>query len=197
MGNGRFVSWTLWALLAALALGWGAPAAAQSTATYRAELNQLTLDMRAMWGEIERFKVENPYCNPSPPPPSKAQAQAELAALEQRANALNQRYNALKRNLLSFLDRNHRLYAEMMVNGRDPRDRQWWSRDDTNRQRMLDELARKKAALAAAREIDCRPKPEAQASGDDRRRVPAAGAAGAAVDFGHGLAGAANPFLQP
>lgn len=151
------------AMLMALSVGTGSPAAAQDTpGEYRTSIDNMYLEMRALWGELERFKVANPYCNPSPPPPSKAQAQAELAALEQRANDLNRRYNALKQSLLNFLDHNHRLYAEMMVNGRDPRDRQWWSREDNNRQRMLDELARKKAALAAAREVDCRPKPKPQ-----------------------------------
>lgn len=149
------------ALVIALSIGAASPAAAQDTpGEYRTSIDNMFLEIRALWGEIDRFKVEPRYCNPSPPPPSKAQAQAELAALEKRVTELNGRYNALKQSLLNFLDHNHRLYSEMMVNGRDPRDRQWWSRDDNNRQRMLDALARKKAALAAAPEVDCRPKPK-------------------------------------
>lgn len=141
-------------LCAAILLVSGTPAAAQETSgEYRAAIDSMYLEVRAMWGELDRFKVEKRYCRP--PPPSKAEAEAELAALEQRAKDLNSRYQALKQSLLSFLDHNHRLYSEMMVDNRDPRDRRWWTRDDNNLKRMNDELARKKAALAAAPEVNC------------------------------------------
>lgn len=150
---GRFVA-HLSIMLTALTVGFGTPAAAQdTTGEYRGAIDSMFLEIRALWGELDRFQVQRRYC--VPPPPSKAEAQAELAALEKRVLELNGRYNALKQSLLSFLDHNHRLYTEMMVNGRDPRNRQWWSRDDNNRQRMIDELNAKKAALAAAPEGPC------------------------------------------
>ena len=147
-------------VLAALALGMGtsAPAAAQSTATYRAELNQLMLDMRALWGEIERFEVQPRYCLP-PGTPNKAPDQAVLDALEGRVNALNARYNRTKQGLDDFLANNTRLYGELLANGVDPRDRRWWTSYETSRKKMVDELRAKKAALALKREINCSPPP--------------------------------------
>lgn len=155
---GRFTTiWTL--ILAALALSLSAPASAQnSTGEYRGALDALNLEMRAMWGELDRFKVEPRYCRP--PPPSKAEAQAELAALEKRVTELNGRYQAMRQSLLSFLDNNHRLYSELMVNNVDPRDRRWWTHYEASRKKMFDELAAKRAALAAAPEVNCGPQPK-------------------------------------
>lgn len=150
----------LLSVLAAVALGCAAsPAAAQSTASYRAELNQLTLDMRALWGEVERFTVKPRYCLP-PGTPNKAPDQAALDALEGRVNALNARYNKTKQGLKDFLTTNTRLHGELMANGVDPRDHRWWTRYDTSRDKMVNELRAKKAALALKREIDCSPKPK-------------------------------------
>lgn len=135
-----------------------APATAQSTASYRAELNQLTLDMRALWGEVERFTVKPRYCLP-PGTPNKAPDQAALDALEARVNALNARYNQTKQGLNDFLTTNTRLHGELMANGVDPRDRRWWTRYDTSRDKMVNELRAKKAALALKKEINCSPPP--------------------------------------
>ena len=150
---GRFVAFVM-LMLVALSVGWSTPAAAQNTTgEYRGALDSIYLEMNALWGELDRFKVEARYCRP--PPPSKAQAQAELDALERRVADLNRRYQAMRQSLLSFLDHNHRLYSELMVNGVDPRDRRWWTRYENSRKQMLDELAAKKAALAAAPEVNC------------------------------------------
>ncbi|MEO5578793.1 MAG: CAP domain-containing protein [Sphingomicrobium sp.] len=149
------------AALAAVALNVApsAPAAAQSTASYSAELNQLTLDMRALWGELDRFQPRTRYCLP-PDEPNKRQDQATLDGLEARVKAMNARYTALKQGLNTFLANNPRLYAELMVNNIDPGDRHWWARYDASQKKMNDELARKKAALARAPEVNCSPKPK-------------------------------------
>ena len=149
-------------MLAMLALGLSiaaAPVAAQSPASYRGQLNQLTLDMRAMWGELERFDVKPRYCL-LPGEPSKAEDQALLDAMEARANALNARYNATKQGLKDFLKNNTKIAGGLMNNGVDPSDDRWWTRYNTSRDMMMNELRAKKAALAKAPEVDCSPKPK-------------------------------------
>lgn len=158
MRTGKFfAAWA--AVLVLLSFGWCAPSAAQSTASYRAELNQLTLDMRAMWGELERFRVKPRYCLP-PDEPSKAGDRATLDALEARVNAINARFNSTRQGLNDFLAGNPRLYGELVANDVDPRDHRWWARYETSRKRMNDELRAKKDALARAPEINCSPKPK-------------------------------------
>lgn len=152
--------WT--AIAMAIALLVSAPAAAQdSPGSYRQELDSIYLDMRALWGEIERFEVKKRYCRP-PLAPLKAVDQATLAALGARADALNQRYRRVKQGLRNFLARNPRIYAELLVNNIDPRNPRWWTRYDGNRDRMLQELNAKRNALAAAPEVNCAQAPKPQ-----------------------------------
>lgn len=141
------------------AIGWSAPAAAQETSgEYRQSLNGIHAEMNALTLEIENFRINARYCKP-PGIPSKAEAQAALDELARRAAELNARYNALKQSLKDFA-RNPRVAAELMLRGIDPTDDRWFSSYEAARRRMLDALARKRAALAAAPEIDCTPKPK-------------------------------------
>lgn len=157
---GRFAAFAT-AILVALALSWSAPAAAQETSgEYRQALTGLTNEMQALTQEIEGFRVNSRYCKP-PQIPTKAEAQAALDELAQRAEALSQRYNALKQSLKDFA-RNPRVAAEMMLRDVDPSAERWWTQYERSRQRMLDALARKRAALAAAPELNCAPKPKPQ-----------------------------------
>lgn len=155
---GRFVAFAI-ALMIAASIGWSAPAAAQETSgEYREALGGIHSEMNALTLEIENFRVSARYCKP-PGIPSKAEVQAELDALASRAEALNRRYNALKQSLKDFA-RNPRVAAELMLRDIDPTQDRWFSSYEAARRRMLDALARKRAALAAAPEIDCRPKPK-------------------------------------
>jgi Cysteine-rich secretory protein family len=141
----------------ALALAAPSPATAQSAGQYRTELNQLQLDMRALWGEIERFQPQASYCNP-PYAPLKQPDEMVLAALDARARALADRYLGLRTSLTSFLNNNHRLAAELQLNGSDPLDPKWWQRYDNERNRLLQELNRKKTALQRAPVRNCGPR---------------------------------------
>ena len=143
-------------MLAALALsvGTSTPAAAQSTASYKSELDSLAQEMRALWGELERFQPKARYCHP-PFQPIKAIDQAQMTVLSARADALNARYNALRQSLNGFLAGNPSLYAQLLVDGVDPRANSWWRWYDSNRKRMLEERARKKAMLDKAPVVNC------------------------------------------
>ena len=151
----------LTAVLAMLAFGAAAPASAQETSgEYRTALNGLNSEMNALTLEIENFRINSRYCKP-PQIPTKAEAQAELDLLARRSETLSQRYNALKQGLKDFA-RNPRVAAELMLRDVDPTAEAWWRTYEAARRRMLDALARKRAALAAAPELDCSPKPKPQ-----------------------------------
>jgi uncharacterized coiled-coil protein SlyX len=149
----RFVAFAK-SVLIALAIGWSAPAAAQSTASYKSQLDSLALEMRALWGELERFQPKPRYCHP-PYAPMKAPDEATMLQLSARADALNARYIALRQSLNDFLAGNPSLYSQLLIDGVDPRANSWWSWYDSNRKRMMDERARKKAMLDRAPVVNC------------------------------------------
>jgi hypothetical protein len=148
---------TIWmAILVALAFGWAAPAAAQETAEEsRQALNSVDTQMQALTREIENFRINSRYCKP-PAIPTKAEAQAALDEIAARVGSANRRYSTLKQGLKD-LARTSRIAAEMMIRDVDPSDERWWIQHERLRQRMNDALARKRAALAAAPEINCSP----------------------------------------
>lgn len=152
---GRFV-FALFMLIA-LPAGWSAPAAAQETSgEFKEALSAIHAEMNALTLEIEYFSVYKRYCKP-PMGPSKAEAQAELDELGRRVEALNRRYNELKDRLKKFAQY-ARVGGELLLNDRDPTDERWWLPYEAARRRMTNALARKRTALAAAPEVDCRPR---------------------------------------
>ena len=69
MGRGTFGATVLRVLAiislwSVLGLGVATPASAQSSGQFRTELNDMRLKMRALWGEIERMKLQPFYCRP-------------------------------------------------------------------------------------------------------------------------------------
>jgi hypothetical protein len=147
-------------LLSALAVASPTPAAAQSTSEYRVQLDQLQLDMRALWGEIDRFQPKASYCNP-PYGPLKQPDEMMMAAYSARVQALLDRYVTLRTSLTSFLAGNNRLAAELMLNGSDPLDPRWWQRFENERNRLVQMLNDKAAALKRAPVRNCGPRTQA------------------------------------
>lgn len=156
----RFAAFWL-VLLTALLIGTAPANAASNTSEYRAELDKIALEMRALWGEMDRFTVQPRYCRP-PFGPIKQPDEMLMAAYSARADELNARFNALKQSLNDFLAGNPRLYAELLVDGVDPRNDRWWSRWESSRKKMLQERNRKRDQLARAPVVDCTPKPKAK-----------------------------------
>lgn len=144
-------------IFAAVALGSASPASARTTADYRAELDAVALEMRALWGEIERFEIQQRYCLP-PYTPVKQPDTMLMQAYSARAEALRDKYEALKQSLKDFLATNTRLHAELMIAGKDPSDRGWFDRWDNSRDKMIKERDAKRDALAKAPERDCTPR---------------------------------------
>lgn len=148
----------LWLVaLSALTMVGPAPARADVISDYRAELDSLALQMRALWGEIDRFQIQQRYCLP-PYGPVKQPDTMMMQAYSARAEALNDKYNALKQSLQDFLKRNTWAHGRLQVAGKDPNDAGWWARWDTSRDKMIGARNAKRAALARAPERDCAPR---------------------------------------
>lgn len=159
----RVVAFALFVLVVPSTV-WSVPASAQSTASYKAQLDAISIEMLHLWGELDRFQPKKRYCYP-PYAPIKAPDQAQMIQLSARVDALLARYNGVKQGLMTFLGNNHRLYAELMINGLNPGDRRWWLRYDNFRDRMVRERTRKQAMLASAPEVNCAPKAKAKPAG--------------------------------
>ena len=144
-------------LFTVFALGAATPARADVISDYKAELDAMALEMRALAGEIERFKIQQRYCLP-PYGPVKQPDTMLMQAYSARAEALNDKYNALKGSLQDFLKRNTWAHGRLQVAGKDPNDAGWWARWDNSRDKMIAERNAKRDALARAPERDCTPR---------------------------------------